>query len=85
MCDVEWSVSSHRQTHGSSNRRGQLSCDSKTFEHFTMECCVDPLFRHPTTRILAWNIFWLALLPEPIGITSCKPTSRTYPHDAKLD
>jgi len=43
------------------------------------------LFRLPTTRILAWNICWLALLREPIGITSCKPTPRTYPHDAQLD
>jgi hypothetical protein len=43
------------------------------------------VFRLPTTRILAWNICWLALLPEPIGITSCKPTLRTYPHDAQLD
>jgi hypothetical protein len=50
-----------------------------------MECCVEQLFRLPTTRILAWNICWLALLPEPIGITSCKPTPRTYPHDAQLD
>jgi hypothetical protein len=50
-----------------------------------MECCVEQLFRLPTTRILAWNICWLALLPEPIGITSCKPTPRTYPHDAELD
>jgi hypothetical protein len=50
-----------------------------------MECCVEQLFRLPTTRILAWNICWLALLLEPIGITSCKPTRRTYPHDAQLD
>jgi hypothetical protein len=70
---------------GLCNRRGLLSCDSKAFEHFTMECCVEQLFRLPTTRILAWNICWLALLPEPIGITSCKPTPRTYPHDAQLD
>ena len=48
-----------------------------------MECCVEQLFRLPTTRILAWNICWLALLPEPIGITSCKPTPvliRTMPN-----
>jgi hypothetical protein len=25
-----------------------------------MECCVEQLFRLPTTRILAWNICWLA-------------------------
>jgi len=50
-----------------------------------MECCVEQLFRLPTTRILAWSICWLALLPEPIGITSCKPTPRIYPHDAQLD
>jgi hypothetical protein len=29
-----------------------------------MECRVEHLFRLPTTRILAWNICWLALLPE---------------------
>jgi hypothetical protein len=50
-----------------------------------MECCVEQLFRLPTTRILAWNICWLALLPEPSAITSCKRTPRTYPHDAQLD
>src|SRR6266446_10908258 len=70
---------------GLCNRRGLLSCDSKAFEHFTMECCVEQLFRLPTTRTLAWNICWLALLPQPIGITSCKPTPRTYPHDAQQD
>ena len=70
---------------GLCNRRDLLSCDSKAFEHFTMECCIEQLFRLPTTRILAWNICWLALVPEPIGITSCKPTPRTYPHDAQLD
>jgi RNA polymerase sigma factor (sigma-70 family) len=58
---------------------------TEAFEHFTMECCMEQLFRLPTTRILAWSICWLALLPEPIGITSCKPTPRTYPHDAQLD
>ena len=61
---------SGRVCNGLYNRRGLLSCDSKAFEHFTMECCVEQLFRLPTTRILAWNICWLALLPEPIGITS---------------
>jgi len=70
---------------GLCNRRGLLSCDSKAFEHLTMECCVEQLFRLPTTRTLAWNICWLALLPEPIGITSCKPTPRTYPHDTQQD
>jgi hypothetical protein len=25
-----------------------------------MECCVEQLFRLPSTRILAWNICWLA-------------------------
>jgi hypothetical protein len=50
-----------------------------------MECCVEQRFRLSTTGILAWNICWLALLSEPIGITSCKPTPRTYPHDAQLD
>jgi len=70
---------------GLCNRRGLLSCDSKAFEHFTTECCVEQLFPLPTTKIPAWNICWLALLPEPIGITSCKPTPRTYPHDAQLD
>src|ERR1700730_5748958 len=33
---------------GLCNRRGLLSCDSKAFEHFTMECCVEQLFRLPT-------------------------------------
>jgi hypothetical protein len=46
---------------------------------------MEQLFRLPTTRILAWSICWLALLPEPIGNTSCKPTARTYPHDAQLE
>ena len=32
---------------GVCNRRGLLSCDSKAFEHFTMECCVEQLFRLP--------------------------------------
>ena len=45
---------------GLCNRRDLLSCDSKAFEHFTMECCIEQLFRLPTTRILAWNICWLA-------------------------
>jgi len=50
-----------------------------------MECCVEQLFRLPTTGILAGNICWLALLQEPIEITSRKPTPRSYPHDAQLD
>jgi len=39
----------------------------------------------PFSLILPWNICWLALLPEPSGITSCKRIPRTYPHDAQLD
>jgi len=48
-----------------------------------MECCVEQQFRLPTTRILAWNICWLAhflqavlIRTMPNWITSESPTIR---------
>src|ERR1700751_4851069 len=59
---------------GLSNRRGLLACDSKAYLS-TLRWNAASNNRSDFRQPEFWRgVFWLALLPAPIGITSCKPT-----------